>query len=78
MNKESDEWMAYVEWANDLLSSTGIDLEYDFTDAKNPFTPTRYDSRVYKLAEKLKTDLEDYVVSEWFCCDCDYLRRCNP
>ena len=76
MNKEEDKWMAYVEWANELLASVGIDLEYYVEE--NPLIPMRYDSRVYILAKKLVEDIADFVVPEWFCADCDYLRRCNP
>ena len=58
----------YKEWAVELID----DLFQEWTD---PFDPQNYNEAIEKLAKKLKSDLEDSVVPEQFCSDCDYVRR---
>ena len=58
----------YKEWADELLQ-TLVEKLSDLYDSEN------YDKAVQFLAENLKADLEDHVVQEWFCSDCDYVRR---
>ena len=58
----------YREWADEIIQSM---LE-KYSD---PFREGNYDKAVNGLAEKLKSDLEDCIVYEWFCADCDYSRR---
>ena len=60
----------YKTWAIELIDS----LHQQWTD---PFNPENYDEAITKLAEKLKSDIEDAIVPEWFCSDCDYQRRYN-
>ena len=61
---------AYLVWADELLQH----LAETFND---PYGASNYNTSVKMLAEKLKQDLEKWVVVEGFCSDCDYERRCN-
>jgi len=54
----------YKDWAFEILRL--IDDQFQLTDY------TR--ETVEKLADKLKSDLGD-IVKEWFCSDCDYVRK---
>jgi len=54
----------YQEWAEEIIEYIGSNIKQD------NLTET--------LAKKLQKDLETYIVHEWFCCDCDYNRHCNP
>ena len=60
----------YRIWANELLQT----LVDHFED---PYDSENYEKAVELLAVKLQFDLEDNIVSEWFCSDCDYQRRYN-
>ena len=58
----------YREWADELLQH----LVEKFSD---PYDPENYKKATQLLAEKLEADLKDSIVQEWFCGDCDYVRR---
>jgi len=57
----------YKDWAFEILEL--IDGQYQLTDYTK--------ETIEKLAIKLKTDLEDSIMSEWFCAGCDHARE-NP
>ncbi len=52
---------SYYQWASEIV---------EVVRANSSFTTMR-------VAEKLKADLEGSFVAENFCCDCDYMRRCE-
>ena len=56
----------YKDWAFEILRL--IDDQYQLTDYTK--------ETIEKLASKLKSDLGD-IIREWFCSDCDYMRRCE-
>lgn len=58
----------YKEWAIELID----DLHQRWTD---PFSEQNYNGAIDRLTEKLKSDIQDVIVPEWFCSDCDYVRR---
>jgi len=59
----------YLEWAQEIIKF----LE-DEGYRMGPVMPRQVD---VLLRDKLKADLEDCIVYEWFCSDCDYRRRCD-
>ena len=58
----------YLEWAKEIINIMAENLLYA------PYFQSHSDELVPIVAKKLKSDLEDCIVEEWFCADCDYKR----
>jgi len=67
IDEEAEREDLYKDWAFEILQL--IDDQCQLTDYTK--------ETIGKLADKLRLDLESYIIGEWFCSDCDYVGECE-